>query len=103
MNSIIINLILEMKSHAFHNGYQIVDNDLPQQLMLGWSCMNTNKTWSLRLTKVKQDMDSNNLIEVGNFLVGKGRKELLKFINYKIDYLPLGEEVDRYLKLKAFW
>lgn len=84
-------MLQDMRQHALNNGQAIEIADRPHQLRLGWMCMNTGKTWSIRIRDVKKYKDA---LEQGDdseknksdilkraFATQEGKQNLLDVIN----------------------
>jgi len=46
-------MMIDMKNHAQNNGRAIIEEDRPVQLRIAYRCTNTNKTWSIKINKLR--------------------------------------------------
>jgi hypothetical protein len=97
MNSLIISTIIDIKCHASQNGNTIIRADKPMKMMVGWICTNTNDVWYLPALLLRTDSNLNKYI-----FNNESKIVFNMFLNNKID-LDLGVEINKLIKLKAFW
>jgi hypothetical protein len=81
-------MISDMKAHALINGQAIEIQDRPIQLRWGWRCVNTRKTWSIKISALRKHINSledqvNSDILKRSMSTQEGKNNLLDFINGK--------------------
>lgn len=88
----VYDMLEDIKKHADANGGAIIQDDRPAQLKLGYRCTNTNKVWTIRISKLKHSVAPANtevnastrekIIQLA-FQSLTGRENILKVINGK--------------------
>lgn len=88
----ILEMLQDIKSHTVKHGGNIIQNDNPFKLQIGYACTVTNQQWKIKITDIKnslntlkncntpETMDKVSLIE-GAFKTQEGKNNLLKSIN----------------------
>lgn len=79
-------MVEDMAEHAKNNGRALICADLPQKLMLGWACQNTEKTWHIKLTDLRRCIDNTKNAEKreslrASIVSQEGKVALTKMIN----------------------
>ena len=99
-----IQMIQDMKKHASENGGQIACADLPHQMRMGYVCMNTGKTWSIRLKTMKKCLDempaNKKALLMRAFQTSEGKQNLVDVINGNIPVAaPTHQELKKMMRL----
>jgi len=80
-------MLQDMKQYALNNGQVIEMADRPMQLRWAWKCKNTGKSWSIKISTLKeyiQSLDQKKQATFSKILSSQeGKQGLLNIINGK--------------------
>ena len=81
----VFEMIKDIKDYAAANGNQIVNQDKPRELKLGFKCEATNKQWTIRIKHIRcVEADGPSLKIIKNaFCTENGRNLFCDYLNNK--------------------
>ena len=74
-------MLKDKKTYAKLNGNNIIQQDLPMQLKIGYKCETTEKFWACKMSNIKKTCDISILKALSTL---EGKNNLLDDINNKI-------------------